>query len=231
MKIWLYSSGDGASNEATDLELLRLLPSRRIRFTFIPASFEEAEYYYDEFIDRFGDYSPAFFNILHVDQPLRLSAVNKALASDMIYLSGGNTYHLLAALRRSGFGQKLIHYALMGGVVGGHSAGAIVLTPKITSASYPLDDADDNYFGMRDFNGLNLVGFEVFPHYDGSAFHDRTLLKESERTRNPLYALADGEAISVHGEGLSFFGSVRLFYRGQKVRLARSFAETARRRR
>ena len=217
MKLWLFSSGCGQDNEAIDLELIRSIYNPRPKFTFIPASFEEADEYYDEFIERFSDYTYAHFNIFHADQPFDYKKWQKAIQSDMIYLSGGNTYHLLASLQKSGIGRELIKYIAKGGLLAGHSAGAIVTTPIISTAGYPASEADDNYLNLKDLSGLNLVPFEIFPHYDDSPLHNRTLKKESSEGAYPIYALYDGAAIAIEGQKISFFGAIDRFEDGTKV--------------
>jgi peptidase E len=48
-------------------------------------------------------------------------------------------------------------------VLGGYSAGAIVLTPSIEVCRLP--NFDKNLAGITDLTGLGVVNFEVFPHY------------------------------------------------------------------
>ena len=46
----------------------------------------------------------------------------------------------------------------------GFSAGAIVLSPSIKTAKTGVDDAND--LGITDLTGLNIVDFEIWPHYE-----------------------------------------------------------------
>lgn len=76
------------------------------------------------------------------------------------FISGGNTYHLLDGLRRSGMGAILrrVVAETERGVIG-VSAGGIVLTPDIRNARAQND------IGIRDHSGLSLVSFGFYPHF------------------------------------------------------------------
>jgi dipeptidase E len=84
---------------------------------------------------------------------------------DAIYLMGGNTFVLLAALRSSGFDALLDKFAASKRVICGVSAGAIVLGQNIATASLG-DEADENTVGLTDLSGLKLLGdYQVHTHY------------------------------------------------------------------
>lgn len=217
MKLWFYSSGDGEENAAIDVDLMAEITSRKPRFTFIPTGSREAEYFYDEFIERFGRYGYKNFNMLHLDRPFSTAELTRALHSDLIYISGGNTFNLLKHARESGFLRHLRRFVATGGVLAGHSAGAILMTPSIRTASFPDHDRDENIVGLTNWRAADFVNFEIFPHYLDLPEYSDALSFESEKTRNPIYALADGAGIAVHGERLSFYGEVVLFTQGRKV--------------
>jgi dipeptidase E len=83
------------------------------------------------------------------------------LTCDAIHLSGGNTYYFLHWLRVRNLLIRLREYVARGGVLIGVSAGAILMTPNIGSASLcgdmPLE-------GMTDYAALGLVDFAFVPH-------------------------------------------------------------------
>lgn len=219
MNIWLYSSGDGDENEAMDTELMSSIHAPRPRLTFIPTEREEADEYYDEFIDRFAAFGYINFDMQHLDQPVSDRRLRRLLDSDMIYFSGGNTYSLLHALRSSGFDRYVERYVRGGGFVAGHSAGAIIMTPVIDTAGYPDEEADENEVGITDLTGMNLVPFEYFPHYQNRPSWIRRLCRESEKVNWPIFAVPDGSGICIEGPRLSFFGKVWGFSRGMRFRI------------
>lgn len=105
--------------------------------------------------------------IIPIDNSLRGKAVEtevaKLLAADALILTGGNTFQFLSHLRQSGLDKAVRKFAEQSKPIAGFSAGAIILTPTIEIASLP--GLDDNTVGLKDFTGLGLVDFEIFPHY------------------------------------------------------------------
>ena len=91
----------------------------------------------------------------------------KILSSNILIITGGNTFKLLNHLRQSGLGETIKKFWQKGRVVlSGFSAGAIVLSPSIQTAKTGCGDA--NELGLTDLTGLNIVDFEVWPHFEPS---------------------------------------------------------------
>ena len=95
--------------------------------------------------------------------------------SDLIYISGGNTFDLLYNLRKNDLITELKNYAEEGGCLAGHSAGGIVLTENINTAAFPPEDCDSNDVGIENYNSMSLVNFEFFPHYENLSFYKKPL--------------------------------------------------------
>lgn len=219
MNLWLFSSGDGRDNTDADKVLVGEMRALRPRLTFIAAASEDGEAYYDEFIERFGSYGYKKFNMLAADRPFGPTDVARALTSDLIYLSGGNTFHFLKHARENGLLRELLRYVALGGRLAGHSAGAILMTPTIHTASFPEFDRDDNRVGLTDWRALGFVNFDVFPHYTGAPEYVEALSQASKERETPLYAVADGGCIQVTKRSLSLYGDITLFHGGRPTRL------------
>ena len=213
MHIWLFSSG-GSLNEDIDLALMHHFNLDNPRLTFIPSSFESSSYYFEEFSERFSRYGFQNINIFHADQPFTKKDLNQLLNSEMIYLSGGNTFYFLAVCKKIGLFEHLIRFSENGGIISGHSAGAILLTPNITTASYPEDDRDENEVGIEDWTAAGLVKFEVFPHYDSNQYYEDTLKRASIQSKGVIYGVSDGAAIYVNDGSTTFFGDIWAFNNG-----------------
>jgi len=92
---------------------------------------------------------------------------SKLLSANILLITGGNTFVLLNHLRQSGLDRSILEFWHRPSVVlSGFSAGAIVLTPSIATAKTGAGDADT--LGLSDLSGLNIVNFEIWPHYDPS---------------------------------------------------------------
>ncbi len=215
MKLWLYSSGDIESNQHIDQLLLKQINKRRPSYCFIPSAYEDFDYYYDEFITRFSSYSQCQFNALHLDRQPSEKEIIKSLKTDLIYLSGGNTFHFLKYIRSTGIESKLRDFLKAGGIIAGHSAGAIIMSPNINTASYPPDDRDENRVGLTNLRGMKFCSFEIFPHfYVRSKIQNQALLDASINLKHMIYGLPDGAAIAVNGSSVTFHGPVACFAQG-----------------
>ena len=195
-----------------------------VRMTYMPYTCQGALPFFRRFERRYRAYGAAQFYCVAADDPQMMEnkTASRAAgatinASDIVYLAGGNTYHFLAHLRRSGLLEVLARFADRGGVVAGLSAGALILTPHIALAGYPSFDADENEPGLsrQQCKGLGLVNFEFFPHYRRSTRYRDALTRYSQKNRKPVYACTDGSGIVVEGDRFTAHGEVWRFHAGQ----------------
>jgi dipeptidase E len=82
---------------------------------------------------------------------------------DTIYVCGGNTFKLMKAVKESNFKEKVLNVLNRGGIYIGASAGALILSPTISIAGEV--EPDDNEVGLEDMSGMNIIDFEILPHY------------------------------------------------------------------
>ncbi|MCY4577211.1 MAG: Type 1 glutamine amidotransferase-like domain-containing protein [Candidatus Kaiserbacteria bacterium] len=127
--------------------------------------------------------------------------VGESLADDvdLVYVCGGNTFHLLHSIQCSSapIRQQIVALCDRGGLYIGSSAGAVLVSPTIASAGevHP----DKNKDGVVDLTGLHFIEQHVVPHYvpslDGEiiAFREKYSLREDE-----VLLLRDGEGLYVH---------------------------------
>jgi dipeptidase E len=119
----------------------------------------------------------------------------KLLSSNIVVISGGNTFELLRNLRESGLDKTIGEFVeKQDFVLAGFSAGALVLTPSINICSLP--NFDENLVEVEEFSGLGIVDFEVFPHYDELS-QKATLESYRKTSANSVRAVADEDYISI----------------------------------
>lgn len=134
------------------------------------------------------------FNVIN-NQIRSLEEQDKLLASNVLIISGGNTFNLLNNLRESGLDTSIRYFLNKPNfVLSGFSAGALVLTPNIKICNLP--DFDDNLVGLKDLNSLGVVDFEVFPHYKKD-IHEKMLEDYRKTTNNRVNEIADEDYISI----------------------------------
>lgn len=220
MKLVMYGGGYFEDNVDLDLELIKLTHKPTPSLTYIPASSSHGEEDFREFMHHYENYEISHFHYFPVDEGHTTQEANEALKSDIIYLSGGNTFHLLHHLKKSGMLSALKAFAKKGGVLAGLSAGAIVMTPNIATAALPHFDCDENEIGLKDLTAMNLVPFEVFPHYEGKRRYDVEFKNHSMNLKGPLYAIADGAGIVVNEDKILFLGEAYAFFEGTKTKIS-----------
>jgi dipeptidase E len=181
--------------------------------TYVPYTAEGSAPFYARFRRRYAAFGGTHFDCVPADAADPRDAARRIERSDIVYLSGGNTFSFLAHLRKTELLGALRRFAGGGGVLAGLSAGAILMTPTIDLAAWPPFDRDDNEVRLprRAWGALSLVPFEFFPHYRHSARFRRALAVQAKRTGRPIYACRDGSGLVIEGDRLTVHGDVWLF--------------------
>lgn len=220
MRLVFYSGGDESDNYQIDSFLMKLVNKRRPKVTYIPSCSYGAESEYRNFVSQYVKFNINKFLYFPIDIPFDSIIKEEAFSSDIIHLSGGNTFYFLKHIRQNKLFNDLRDFVARGGILTGLSAGSILMTPNINTAGIPEFDRDFNDENIKNFKALNLVDFEIFPHYKNSKRYDRELLHYSKDRLRPLYACPDGSGIIVDGETTSFVGKVFCFFDGKKMVVA-----------
>ncbi len=101
-------------------------------------------------------------NYFDIDDFCNLDKIEKIFKSDVIYLSGGNTYYFLNNLRKRYLITRLRKYVKNGGYIIGLSAGAIMMSKDISAAQF----GDEDIVGLSNLSSLDLVDFDFMPHWN-----------------------------------------------------------------
>lgn len=216
MKIILYSGGTEKENRLLNGRALELTQTETPKLTLIPSSSLFADEDFKYFVEDFSKLGVQRFMHFCVDIPFTQTLLKEVLKSDLIFLGGGNTFYFLKHLKKNKMFEHFRVFLKRGGVLCGLSAGAIVLTPHVHTASFPHFDRDENPWDMKHLSAMRQVNFEFFPHYKNSKRYDEELLFHSKNSHRPLYACSDGGGIVVEKEVLSFYGKCFVFYKGKK---------------
>lgn len=165
-------------------------------FSYIPSSgVEGAEQYIEEW-RKIAQAHKAEFNV--IDNSLNdLKQQMTLLSSNIVVISGGNTFNLLRNLRQSGLDESIKEFAKKRNfILAGFSAGALILTPSITICTLP--DFDENLVGISDLSGLGIVDYEIFPHYEEKV-HKTVLDTYRKTTTNRVIGITDEDYIAIDG--------------------------------
>ena len=146
----------------------------------------------------------------------KLQAIKDAEA---IFIGGGNTFRLLKALYDFELLEPIRNRVAEGLSYVGSSAGSNVAAPTIkTTNDMPIVEPPS-------FNALNLVGFQINPHYldpDPNSRHmgetrEERLLQFLEENETPVIGLREGAMIRIEEGSAVLKGSsgARIFRRNQ----------------
>lgn len=196
MKLLLTSGGITNSSLADSLHKLVGKNPNKTKIAYVPIAANAEAGNKDWVIKDFINYWRYGYNYIDIIDPSSADVdwEPRLAEADIIALSGGNTFHLLNQLRKTGLGEWL-NKNLGEKVYVGGSASSIIATPNIGVARIGVF-GDKNLPGITDLSGLNWVDFEIIPHVPGWASY-KDCEQYAKTTKNKVYALDDSSAILV----------------------------------
>jgi dipeptidase E len=187
---------------------------------FVPFALKNRDAYAAKARERFRAMG---FELLSIHEFVQTKAAREALErAEAVFVGGGNTFRLLAALHERSLLAAIRDRVLGGAPYLGSSAGANLACPTImTTNDMPIVQPPS-------FEALGLVPFQVNPHYfdpDPSS----TLMAETREQRireyheeNPLavVGLREGAMLRVEGTSLLLEGKAgaKVFLKGEDPR-------------
>ncbi|MDE1845935.1 MAG: Type 1 glutamine amidotransferase-like domain-containing protein [Candidatus Micrarchaeota archaeon] len=129
---------------------------------------------------------------------------------DILFVGGGNTFYLLDMLRKSGFTKILPKLIKQGKGYIGSSAGSYVACPTIEAGTWKPNHSDRNFVGLKNLKALNLVPFLITAHFQEK--YRPIITDASSRTKYPIAALYDTQAVYVRGNKYKVLGVGRKEY-------------------
>ena len=186
-------------------QIKTFLGSTRVNALFVPyagvtISFDD---YTSRVSERFQEIGHAITSVHEVDDPVL--AVQQAEA---IVVGGGNTFHLAKLMQEQGLIDAIREKVLAGTPYIGWSAGSNMACPSIrTTNDMPIVEPVS-------FQALNLVPFQINPHYldanpEGHAGETREMRIEEFLEANPgmfVVGLREGTMFLVEKESMQLLG-------------------------
>lgn len=127
-------------------------------------------------------------------------------AADVLFFSGGNTFHLMYWLKKSGLA-KILPKLLKTRVYAGISAGSMVTTKDLHLSSVKRLYYDEQ--GRADERGLGYFDFYFRPHLNSSDFpkvRKQFLKKIRKGLKHLIYALDDQSALKIVDDKIEVIG-------------------------
>lgn len=195
MKLLLTSAGLTNESIANALKEMMAKDLNEVKIGFVPTAANVEPGNKDWYVRQLTDlYKHGFqwVDVVDISAP-EVKWQDRLKDCDIILISGGNTFHLLDQIRKTGFADWF-RATLDSKVFVGISAGSIIMTPSIAIAS--VDDGDENLINLEDLSGLSLVPFEVSVHTPENVSHEGNK-KYLETIGNELYGLDNNSAMKV----------------------------------
>lgn len=148
--------------------------------------------------------------------------IEAVINAEAIVVGGGNTFHLLDMIKKLGLEQPIREKVNNGTPYIGWSAGSNMACPTIkTTNDMPIVEPDN-------FNALNLVPFQINPHYTDAMPPNHGGETREQRLQEFLVAnqniyvvgLKEGTMLYVEGSSMKLIGEnpMRVFKYGQDIK-------------
>lgn len=201
MKLLLTSAGITNNTIARALLKLNGKPFAETTMAFIPTAANVEEGDKDWLIDDLvhcKELGLSALDIVDISALPREIWEKRLQVADIIVVGGGNTYHLMYWMKKSGLADIMTEL-LKTKVYMGISAGSMVQTHNLAlSQSAQLYS---EYMGDEDIQkGLGNVHFQIRPHLNSPWFpkiREEYLTERAKEINEPIYAIDDNTAIQV----------------------------------
>lgn len=210
-KLVLYSDQMIPETAAIDQRMLSLIGKDYPTIGYMPSSSDPEHFFFNQIWAYYAALGASVEIYLELDMSFSEETLPALLSCDAIHLSGGNTFYFLRGLKQRAMPPVLRDYVARGGVLIGVSAGAILMTPNISSAALCGDETVE---GLNDLSALSLVDFQFLPHFQPDKACALEVAAHQSQVHSPLYACPDGGGIVVDGTNVEFFGAVQKFENG-----------------
>lgn len=196
MKLFLSSAGLSNKTLISSFENLVGLHGDKIKIAFIPTAANVEAGDKGWMINDFSNLKNQKYLVDIVD----ISALPKEIwlprleEANVLFLGGGNTFHLMHWVEKSGL-QDSLPELLKTRVYAGISAGSCIAGPTVYNS---VQNLFDEKYDLRVEKGLGLVNFQFIPHLNSNWFpkiNEENLERESKNLTEPVYALDDNSAI------------------------------------
>jgi len=207
----LLSGFTDKDNVNLKTKIRELFLEKKYTLSYIPSMTDTKLKDFEESKTKLSGYGNFDVNYFDIDDFCNIDKIDKIFRSDVIYLSGGNTYYFLNNLKKRYFITKLRKYVENGGYIIGLCAGAIMMAKDISAAQFVSKDI----VGLSNLSSLDLVDFDFMPHWNKQCNYLEELKEYSNNTGKTVYTCNDGDGIIVIDKKIYFYGNINMIKEGQ----------------
>lgn len=201
MKLFLTSAGLSNKTLVDTFNDLVELPAEKIHIAFIPTAANVESGDKDWLINDYTNLKKQNYIVDIVD----ISALPKETwlprikEANVIFVGGGNTFHLMHWLEKSGL-KELLPELIKTRVYAGISAGSCIAGPTIFNS---VQNLFGEKYDLKIKEGMGLVNLQIIPHLNSPYFtkiREENLEVASKDLKEPVYAIDDDSAIVVNND-------------------------------
>ncbi|HQX15809.1 MAG TPA: Type 1 glutamine amidotransferase-like domain-containing protein [Anaerolineales bacterium] len=211
-KLAFYSDQQTERSSKLDEHLLSLIGKQRPIIGYIPSSTDAERTWYKQQQAYYKSLDADLSVYFELEIEYEPDKAKNLFTCDAIHLSGGSTYNFLYWLRKRGLISLLHDYVANGGVLIGVSAGAILMTPEISTTHICGEEPSHN---LTDLSALNFVDFAFLPHINRIEDVENKLIEYSITQSGKIFGCPDGDGIIVNGNGIQCVGDLILAENGK----------------
>lgn len=116
---------------------------------------------------------------------------------DFLYICGGNTFHILDRMRKTGMDKFIKEQVEKGAIYVGVSAGSILAGKNIEVAGWG-SEGDTNEINLKDLTGFGFTDIAILPHFHEGVRGEAEEFKK--KSKFPVIILSDDQAVFCDGE-------------------------------
>lgn len=206
MKLLLCGGGSGEKNIHANRKFNEIINHAK-PLLYVPLALDEKKY--DECFEwihgELKDVDIPFIEMIYSANEIVNKDLNQYCA---IFIGGGNTFRLLAKLKKSGAFNNIKKFIENNGVVYGGSAGATIFGYDINVCLY----TDKNDIKLKDTRGFNcLSGKSIAAHYTNKSKEKTEVateyLKKYSTLAESVIALPEEVTIFINDKDIEFIGN------------------------
>ena len=204
---------DFTENDNVNLKrkIKEIFLGKKYTVSYIPSTYDKKLKYFEKTKNKLNEYGNFQVDYYDIDYFCNIDKIEKIFKSEIIYLSGGNTFYFLNNLKKRYLITRLRKYVENGGHIIGASAGAILMSKDISSAKF----GDVDIVGLSDLSSLALVNFDFMPHWNEDSHYLEDIKAYSKNTGNTVYTCNDGDGIIVMDNKVHFYGDIKMIKHGE----------------
>jgi len=205
MKLLLTSGGLENKSIIKALQDLVIKPFSELKIAFIPTASNiepgDKKDWFIKDLEILKELKFASIDIVDISALPKEIWMERLKEADVFFVEGGNTYHLMHWVNKSGL-SKVLPKLLETRVYIGVSAGTMIINPTIIHAykEKPIAEKINNSISNK---GLSYINFMIEPHMNSVWFPELTFKELEERSKEykyPIYGLDDNSAIKIDGD-------------------------------